>query len=91
MVTFDQLCEVEPKLRALWEEARAVKDDKSKPLFCANAFWYGWRPYKGFKPRLVRLVGQFARKPALRTKVAYDVGYQEVYHQLPNCRNCWCF
>ncbi len=26
---------------------RAIKDDKSKPSFCANAVWYGYYPSPG--------------------------------------------
>ena len=61
---------------------KAVKDTGG-PSFCANDVWY--RP-GSFKSRLVRLAGWWAEKPELRTSEAYDVAYDELYQQLPDCR-----
>jgi hypothetical protein len=93
-LTFEQLCELEPRLLDLLNEARAIKDNRRKRSFCANQVWYGWRGHEGFKPRLLDLVG-FRRKhdgsdPRLATSRAYDVAYHTIYDALPDCRNCAC-
>ena len=41
MREFDELCEIEPRLRALYERAKGIKDDKRRPSFCANDVWFG--------------------------------------------------
>jgi len=86
-LTFEKLCELEPGLLELYRQACAVKDDRRKRSFCANAIWY-----REFKPVLVQLVGWTARKqdPVLRTSEAYRLAYDTIYHALPDCRNCWC-
>lgn len=84
-MTFEELCQIEPRLLALYRRAQAVKDDKRKPSFCANRVWY-----TEFKPELCRLVGWEAENPALRTEEAYDLAYDTIYDVLPPCRNCWC-
>lgn len=57
-----ELCELEPRLADLLEEARTIVDDKSKPAFCGQAHWYGYgsRQGTGFKPRVSQLVGEKA-------------------------------
>lgn len=62
MIQFHKLCELQPRLRELYEEAKAIKDDPSTPAFCANAVWYGFGSWtdRGFKARLSRLVGYTA-------------------------------
>jgi len=58
-LTWDELARLEPRLQELLDEARAIKDDKSKPTFCANdIFFIESAPGKdGFKMRLIELVG----------------------------------
>jgi hypothetical protein len=64
-MTFAELCEMEPRLRDL---ERDVKEFAAwygrKRCRCANAAWYGYANFhgKGFKPRLLTLVG-FEREP----------------------------
>jgi hypothetical protein len=82
---FEELCEIEPLLKRLYHKVRQVKDT-GEGAFCANAIWY-----RQFKPELIHLVGYHARHPALRTTEAYDVSYQFLYNQLPDCRDCGCF
>jgi hypothetical protein len=53
--------------------------------FCANDWWYDC-----FKPWLVKQVGFGADQPELRTTEVYDVAYDALYEQLPDCRNCRC-
>jgi len=45
---FSILCQKEPRLRALYDRARAVRDDTSKPSFCANNVWVN-----ALKPQLL--------------------------------------
>jgi len=40
---------LEPRLLRLYREIRAVKDDKRKPVFCANMRWY--RAMRSLKPQ----------------------------------------
>lgn len=80
-----QLIQAEPKLQDLFQQARAIKDDKSKPFFCVHrTLWYD-----SFKPALEELVG-FAREgdPILGTSTAYDSARQRIWNTLPDCRNC---
>jgi hypothetical protein len=84
--TWAALAAAEPALAALLADARAVRDTRRRPSFCANAVWYD-----RFKPRLVALVGWGrAGDPLLGTSDSYDVAYATVYRALPNCRNCGC-
>jgi hypothetical protein len=98
-LSWRRLVRVEPRLEQLRQEAAAVQyDSLTKPYFCANEVWYGYGPHepregepRGFKGRLTRLVGFKATPtadPVLRTMVAYDLAYDVVYHELPDCRDC---
>jgi hypothetical protein len=88
---FQSLCKLEPELLVLFNEARAIKDDKRAEYFCGNAVWYGWEGHNGFKPRVVNLVGHNAKIKELRGTVAYDVAYQTLLDLLPACRgDCSC-
>jgi hypothetical protein len=85
MTPFAELCRREPRLAALERDIRAVKDNGGR-WFCANDWWYG-----SFEPRLVQLVGFGAEQPELRTSETYDVAYDALYEQLPDCRGeCRC-
>ena len=93
-ITWELLIELEPRLLDLYQEARSVRDDRSKPWFCANAVWYGHHGFEGLRPRLVDLVGYRRRDdgsdPRLATSLAYDIAYRTIYNVLPDCRNCSC-
>ena len=93
-LTFEGLCELEPRLRALYNEVSAIKDDGSKPYFCANHTWDEWNEETGnsFKGRVAELVG-YRRKehPVLGTSRAYRVAYHTIYDALPDCRSCVCW
>ena len=83
-ITFDQLCEIEPRLRLLEMEAKSIQagDD-----FCANEVWY--RP-GGIKSRIVVLVGLegcCSKNDTLCSSEAYDVVYQHLWAILPDCRH----
>ena len=62
---FARLCELEPKLRDLYRDARKLKDTGGTS-YCANNIWYGYGQFrgKGLKKRLCNLVG-------------FDAGYPE--------------
>lgn len=93
LMDWTEIAKAEPRLLDLYKEAAAIRDDKRKPSFCANAVWYGYGGHRGLKPRLIYLVG-WARRPdesgSLGSADAYDVAYQTIYDQLPDCRNCSC-
>ena len=89
--TWNELVSIEPRLLALYRAAKAIRDNKGQPSFCANRVWYGVGHQAGFKERLCRLVGYDASDPRLQTSAAYDVAYHKVYSALPDCRNCSCF
>src|SRR5215208_2067079 len=90
-VTWENLVEVEPRLRALERDVQTVAD-KGGPSFCANAIWYGYLdPEFGFKERMTRYMGWIAEVPELRSIEAYDLAYEHLYDLLPDCRNCTCF
>lgn len=79
-MTWKELCELEPSLKELYSEARAVK--ATDECFCANRLWYS-----RFKPRLVKLAGWGARDIKLRSSGAYDTAYEKIYRALPDCLN----
>lgn len=91
-ITWDFIVKHEPMMAVMLKRAQAIKDDKSKPSFCAHEHWYGWgkKPRGGLKHDVIYLVGWHARSPELRSMEAYDVGYMKVYNALPDCRNCGC-
>jgi len=39
LLSFQQTCYIEPRVQALFDEAKAVHDDPSKESFCANTLW----------------------------------------------------
>ena len=84
-ITFKEISEIEPRILALYKQAKATKDDQSKPSFCANHIWYD------MKPVIVALVGDQAKDLRLKSSEAYDVAYGTIYKALPDCRNCACF
>lgn len=94
--TWQNLIALEPRLLALYLEARDVRppDDPTAP-FCANTVWFGWGARDGgFKRRLSALVGWKAprrRDDRLYTNAAYEVAYRTIYAALPACRRgCAC-
>jgi hypothetical protein len=83
-VRWKYLTDLEPRLNELLDEIRNV--DGSDDSFCANSVWY-----EAFKPRLCGLVGWQASKAGfLRSSHVYDVAYERLYQELPDCKNCGC-
>lgn len=93
MITWQELIEIEPRLRDMLLRLRAVKDPGNTPSFCANAVWYGHsKGGHSYKNELTALVGWDAKSenPRIKTSQAYDTAYRKLYAVLPNCRNCNC-
>ena len=91
-MTFDEMLELEPRLKALQVAIRRVRDEGGT-YFCANERWYGYGrtpPVLSFKTRMCKLVGWGAAVPALRSDEAYAVAYEALYGELPDCRQCLC-
>ncbi len=82
-VTFEQLCEHEPRLLALEQEIEHLK--ANPPHWCANHVWY-----QDFENRFNALVGWYAWNPALRNELAYNVAFEYLYRLMPPCRDCAC-
>lgn len=91
---FRHLCRREPRLLELYRKVAAIRDNPSKPYFCANEHWYGYRGGEGapggLRKMLDDLVGVFAENPKLRTFQAHDIARRVLYGELPDCRNCSC-
>lgn len=87
-LTWSKIIAIEPRLADLFDEIKAIRDDKTRPRFCANARWYGRNWYDSLKERMCRLVGFEAAKSALRSADAYDLVYDKLYNALPDCRGC---
>lgn len=61
-MTFDEACELDPRIHELFNDVAAYSRlNKRKRVRCANAAWYGYG-MAGFKPRLLKLVG-WEREP----------------------------
>lgn len=89
--TWRALVAAEPRLAELLREIQTIRDDKTKPGFCANARWFGYRSHDpGFREQMKWLVGfnAFSAPDELRTSAAHDVVYKKLYAALPDCRNC---
>ena len=52
-LTFDDLCEMEPRLRKLYDLASMIGRKRGKS-FCANFVWYDF-----LKPQIINLVGAY--------------------------------
>jgi len=61
---------------------------RDAPDFCANEVWYGSGDDGGVRKRVSNLVG-WDRKPdpILGSDEAYDVAYESLYEELPDCRH----
>jgi len=82
-LTFEQQCELEPRLSGLASEIRALSTHS--PRFCANRTWG-----RNFERRFNCLVGWYAWNPTLRTEEAYNTAFRHLYRLLPACRDCAC-
>lgn len=82
---FEHLCNLEPRLRELLADVKAIAKKKRGRFYCANEVWF-----TQFKPRLLMLVGWEVRNPELGTPESYDLAYDILYRQLPPCRRCIC-
>jgi len=90
--SFDELCELAPKLREVEASARAVSDDGGD-FFCANNAWFRikralsqtlgvWRrPAEGEAPDVAARLGE---------SEAFETAFRALYPLLPPCRSCGC-
>jgi hypothetical protein len=98
---FDRLCELEPRLRQLYDEAKAV--NWMEPIPCANTWWYGYGVgdsgrfsdvVNSPRNRLDLLVGYHVEKvggPAeLSTREAHNLALHVIYRALPDCDERCC-
>ena len=87
-------CLLQPEFRDLLHRIEQIKDDLESESFCANAVWYGYGGYPGFKKEFCKLIGPESTLDdptgMLHSSEAYDVGYEILYSHLPDCRNCGC-
>jgi hypothetical protein len=83
MITFEQLCELEPRLAELAAQVRAERRQRG---YCGDARWYSY-----FKPQMAALVGFNAQRrddALLRSPQAYDTALDHLYYELlPRCRH----
>jgi hypothetical protein len=83
-ITFDELCELEPRLRDLEMEIGLMKTGNK---FCALEVWY--KP-RGLKSQLCQLVGNISchkNDAILGSSEAYSVVYQHLWSLVPDCRH----
>jgi hypothetical protein len=86
--TWKELVVIEPRLVPLRKEARAYHKTAGEH-FCANAVFFGYQTGypDSLKGRLSKLVGWERRGHPLGTSAAYDVAYETIYKELPDCRH----
>ena len=93
---FAKICELEPRIKSLFAEARSIEDDGTCDFFCANEIYYGTHRFegRGFKDRISALVGWYRESdsfPQLRSSAAYICVVKAIYDALPSCRGeCGC-
>jgi hypothetical protein len=85
-----RLVKIEPLLVELLKEVEAIRDDRTKPSFCANRLWYGRGPNgeESIRTRMEELVGWDCPTPELQNHIDHAVAYGVLYNLLPDCRNC---
>ena len=83
-ITFEQLCELEPRLRELEMETKAIQVGRD---FCASEVWYKPGGIKSHLRKLVGYEGCHSKNQMLCSDEAYHVVYQHLWAILPNCRH----
>jgi hypothetical protein len=89
--TYEQLVELEPRLRDLEEWAEAIRDDGESPWFCSN---FVWMPVQGSLKALVGVhripqPGDDLAGPLFDSR-CFEVVYLRLSRLLPPCRDCGC-
>ena len=94
---FEKLCKLDPaiaELKSKIEDLRkSVEGMSESDSFCAIRAWYAVNEAgEGFKSKLLRLAGHQRKSgpSELQTSEAYDVVYQNLFAEMPECRNCDC-
>lgn len=77
-ITWESLCEREPRLIDLLKEAQRLR--RNRPL----KYYPGDTWYHNLKPKMSDLVGYGSTDEVLSTSQAYDLVYQKLYHALRN-------
>ena len=76
---FQEICEVCPEIEYLdW----FTKQFAGREGFCANAILFSY-----LKPVINELVGWHSENVLLRSSRDYDIVFQTLYHNLPDCRH----
>jgi hypothetical protein len=70
MRTFEQQCEIEPRLRGLFHQIPKI--------ISAGEFWRQW---VWIKRELSKLVGWTAENPTLRTEADYEIAYAALFDE----------
>jgi len=81
-ITWQDMIEIEPELKRLYEKAKKENKPDLPEDYCANEIFY-----KQLKPEIVKLVGWGARKKELNSCRAYDKAYKKILNALPDCQH----
>lgn len=73
-MTFENLCEEEPKLKILYEQVKVTRIGRGETV---NSVWY-----HKIKPQMKFLVGFLSQKKSLQNTQAYDLTYSTLYDLL---------
>jgi hypothetical protein len=68
VLSFDQICALEPEIRELYLQAKNLKEKKK-----AYELWH-----RKLKPNLTTLVGEHAKHPELRSYQAYATAIDKI-------------
>jgi hypothetical protein len=87
---YEELCRLEPRVKDVEAQARAVNDDGQASFFCSN---FAWLPVQA---QLKMLVGVHRKLPleegaeVLLDSRTFEVAYDVLSPLLPPCRACGC-
>lgn len=87
---YEELCELEPRVREVEAMARAIEDDGKGSFFCSN---FVWLPVQA---ELKLFVGVHRKEPVpeggeiLLDSRTFEVAYDVLSRLLPPCRDCGC-
>jgi hypothetical protein len=77
-VTWEELCNLEPRLLSLFNEAQATRRSRQGLSFIPESSWYRY-----FKPRMLYLVGLDAKGTGvIKSSEAYNLAYEKIYNAL---------
>ncbi|NCB31721.1 MAG: hypothetical protein EOM66_09985 [Clostridia bacterium] len=82
MITFEYLCDADPQLNALRQEALDIASRVGDDLEAARDHWYGNCQRWGLKARMVHLTGCYAKVPEMAHPLAYNVAYRGLWQAM---------